>query len=59
MKRGARKGGVFREFAMAHNDDQESPGLPGFRSWRSVYAWVLGILVVWIGLLMGLSSFYS
>ncbi|HEX7632072.1 MAG TPA: hypothetical protein VF388_08070 [Lacunisphaera sp.] len=44
---------------MAHNDDKESPGLPGFRSWRSVYAWVLGILVVWIALLMGLSSFYS
>jgi hypothetical protein len=37
----------------------ESTGLPGLRSWRAVYFLVLGVLVLWIGLLAGLTELYS
>ena len=26
--------------------DEESPGLPGFRTWRGVYLFVLGVFVL-------------
>jgi hypothetical protein len=39
------------------NDD--STGVPGFRSWRAVYAVVLGIFVLWVVLLTVLTKIYS
>jgi hypothetical protein len=39
--------------------DDESTGLPGLRSWRSVYLVVAGIFVVWVGLLTILTKLYS
>ena len=35
--------------------DDEATGLPGVRTWRAVYAVVLGVFVVWLGLLAWLS----
>ena len=35
--------------------DDETTGLPALRSWPAVYAFVLGISVVWIVLLTALS----
>ena len=37
----------------------ESTGLPGVRSWRTVYAVVLGLFVLWVGLLTWLTVVYS
>lgn len=37
----------------------ESTGLPGLRSWRAVYVFVLGVFVVWVGLLAWLTEVYS
>jgi hypothetical protein len=34
-------------------------GLPVFRTWRGVYLFVLGVLVVWVGLLAALTRMYS
>jgi hypothetical protein len=39
--------------------DDQSTGLPGFRSWRSVYWFVLGVFVLWVGLLTMLTRLYS
>ncbi len=39
--------------------DDESTGLPGLRSWRSVYLFVLSVFVLWIGLLTVLTEMYS
>jgi hypothetical protein len=39
--------------------DDNSTGLPGLRSWRAVYAVVLGIFVLWVGLLTWLTEYYS
>jgi hypothetical protein len=39
--------------------DDETTGLPGFRTWRGVYLFVLGVLVVWVGLLAALTRMYS
>jgi hypothetical protein len=39
--------------------DEEVTGLPWFRSWRAVYAFVLGVLVLWIGLLALLTAKFS
>ena len=30
---------------------EEPPGLPGFRTWRGVYWFVLGVFTLWIALL--------
>jgi hypothetical protein len=38
--------------------ESETTGLPGFRSWRAVYTAVLGICLLWIGLLTWLTGFY-
>jgi len=39
--------------------DDERTGLPGLRSWRQVYAIVLVVLAVWIGLLVALDRIFS
>jgi hypothetical protein len=37
---------------MALNDEpEESPGVPGFRTWRGVYVFVFGVFLVSVGLL--------
>jgi hypothetical protein len=36
----------------------EETGLPWFRTWRGVYLFVLGSLVLWIALLYALSVLY-
>jgi hypothetical protein len=37
----------------------ESTGLPGLRTWRGVYTVVLGLFVLWVGLLTWLTLAYS
>ena len=44
---------------MTPEPDDESTGLPGFRSWRAVYGLVLGVFVLWVGLLAVLTGMYS
>jgi hypothetical protein len=39
--------------------DDAATGLPGFRSWRAVYVFVLGVFVLWVGLLTLLTALYS
>ena len=39
------------------NDDET--GLPGLRTWRAVYVFVLGVFIVWIGLLLALTRLDS
>lgn len=39
--------------------DDSTTGLPGLRTWRAVYAVVLGVLVVWIGLLVLLTDKFA
>ncbi len=40
---------------MTPRPDDESTGLPGLRSWGSVYWCVLGVLAAWVGLLAALT----
>jgi hypothetical protein len=44
---------------MTEPPDDERTGLPGLRSWRQVYVWVLVVLAVWIGLLAALSRVFT
>ena len=37
----------------------ESTGLPGFRTWRGVYLFVLSVFLLWVGLLTLLTVMYS
>jgi hypothetical protein len=39
--------------------DAEGPGLPGLRTWRGVYLFVLGCFIVWVGLLTLLTRMFS
>ena len=39
--------------------DDETTGLPGLRTWRTVYVVVAGIFVLWVVLLTVLTRFYS
>jgi hypothetical protein len=39
--------------------DDDSPGLPGFRTWRGVYAFVLGCFVVVVIALTLFSRFFA
>jgi hypothetical protein len=39
--------------------EAEETGLPFFRSWRSVYLFVLGSFVLWVALLVALTKFFS
>jgi hypothetical protein len=34
-------------------------GLPGLRSWRAVYFWVVVVFAVCVGLLLALTKMYS
>ena len=40
-----------------HND--ESPGVPGFRTWRGVYLFVFGVFVVVVALLALFSGWFA
>ena len=40
-------------------NNDNATGLPGFRSWRSVYLFVFGVFVLWVGLLTVLTELYS
>jgi hypothetical protein len=39
--------------------DDEVTGLPGLRTWRRVYLFVLVVFVAWVGLLTVLTRMYS
>jgi len=39
--------------------ESETTGLPGFDSWRKVYWFVAGCLVLWIGLLAALPALFA
>jgi len=39
--------------------EDETTGLPGVRTWRGVYFLVIGIFVLWVGLLAWFSARYS
>jgi len=39
--------------------ETEETGLPFFRSWTSVYLFVLGSFVFWVALLIALTKFFS
>jgi len=39
--------------------DAEPPGLPGFRTWRAVYLFVLGWFVLVVALLAAFSRIFS
>ena len=41
------------------DNNDETTGLPGLRTWRTVYVVVLGIFAVWVGLLTVLTVLYS
>lgn len=41
------------------SDDEQSTGLPGLRSWRAVYWWVLGIFTLWVALLTWLTRHFA
>lgn len=41
------------------NDDEESPGVPGFRTWRGVYLFVFVAFVVVVIALAILSHVYA
>ena len=43
----------------APEPSDETTGLPGLRSWRAVYLFVLVVFVLWIGLLTVLTEMYS
>jgi hypothetical protein len=39
--------------------ESETTGLPGLRSWPSVYLLVTAIFILWVGLLVALERFFS
>ena len=41
------------------NSDDASTGLPGLRSWKSVYLVVFGSFILWVGLLTLLSRWFA
>jgi len=42
----------------ASEDGAEEPGVPGFRSWRGVYAFVLGLFVLDVVLLAAFTRWF-
>jgi len=38
--------------------DDKNTGLPGLRTWRRVYLAVVGVFVVWVGLLVALTRMF-
>jgi hypothetical protein len=53
------KHGAQGTAAPCQMDSEDSTGLPFFRSWKSVYFFVLGSFVLWIALLVALTKFFS
>ncbi|MBI2516085.1 MAG: hypothetical protein HYV95_04150 [Opitutae bacterium] len=45
--------------APSPTDDEQRTGLPGLRSWRSVYWVVLGIFILWVALLTWLTRHFA
>jgi hypothetical protein len=41
------------------NHETEGTGLPFFRSWKSVYLFVLATFAVWVALLIALTKAFS
>jgi len=41
------------------DNNDKTTGLPGLRSWRTVYWVVLGIFALWVGLLTLLTELYA
>jgi hypothetical protein len=39
--------------------ESEPPGVPGFRTWRSIYLFVIGWFVLLVALLAAFSRFFS
>jgi hypothetical protein len=39
--------------------ESEATGLPFFRSWKSVYLFVLGSFVFWVALLVALTKIFA
>jgi hypothetical protein len=39
--------------------DDADTGLPGFRTWRGVYGFVLAVFALWVGLLALLTEQFS
>ncbi len=39
--------------------ESETTGLPGLRSWRSVYLLVTAVFILWVGLLLALARIFS
>jgi hypothetical protein len=39
--------------------ETEGTGLPWFRTWKSVYLFVLGCFVLWVALLVALTVIFS
>jgi hypothetical protein len=44
---------------MKSPEDDEMTGLPGLRTWRGVYVFVIGVFALWIGLLTALTLLFS
>jgi hypothetical protein len=40
-------------------ENEELTGLPGLRSWRSVYLFVFGSFILWVVLLLALTVSFS
>jgi hypothetical protein len=59
MKRGARQGGGCRFFTMSKEPDNDSPGVPGFRTWRGVYLFVFGCFLLVVFALTLFARFYA
>jgi hypothetical protein len=60
MKRGARQGGVCRKLPMPPEpDDDDSPGVPGFRTWRGVYLFVFGCFLLAVAALTLFSRHFT
>jgi hypothetical protein len=39
--------------------DEKATGLPGFKSWRAVYIFVIVAFITWVGLLVALTVTFS
>jgi hypothetical protein len=50
---------VSRPFVPEEPPDAEPPGLPGFRTWRGVYLFVLGWFVLVVALLAAFTLIFS
>ena len=40
-------------------EEDESTGIPGFRTWRKVYLGVAGLFLAWVALLAAAALLYS